>query len=171
MQASKTRMTVGTWSSLQSHALGVEDLRHEHAVGQAGRVAVAEAAGRRAAGELALDRLQAGLDPVPVPAVLGLVVDAQLALQVAQHAQVVERMDLAGDVERDRAHAGAAERVGGQERRLGTVSSRYSMIASDWVSGAVPGAASSSSAGTSCAGATERKAGASCSFFTRWTGM
>ena len=28
-------------------------------------------------------------------------------------------MDLAGDVERDRAHAGAAERVGGQQRRLG----------------------------------------------------
>ncbi len=119
MHASKTRITVGTWSSLQSMRLALKICGTSTQSARPGRVAVAEAPGRGMAGEPALDDLEPGLDPVPVPAVLVVVGDLELALQIAQHAQVVERMDLARDVERERAHAGAAERIGRQQRRLG----------------------------------------------------
>ena len=41
-----------------------------------------------------------------------LVAQAQVLDQVSQHAQVVERVDLAGHVQRQRAHPGAAQGVG-----------------------------------------------------------
>ena len=65
------------------HALGVVDLRHEHAVGEAGCVAVAELPGRRVVCELPLDGLQAGLDPVLVPAVLVVLREAEILDQKA----------------------------------------------------------------------------------------
>ena len=60
--------------------------------------------------ELRLQRLEADVAPVPVPAVLLRLGRAERAGQVVQHAQVVERMDVAGDRQRERAHARAARR-------------------------------------------------------------
>ena len=118
MQASNTRITVGTWSSRQSKrwALWICGTRTQSA-----SVGVSPWQKRpvaRVRGELALDRLEPGLHPVAVPAVLVVLADLQVVHQVAQHAQVVQRVDLAGDVERQRAHAGARQRVAGQQRRL-----------------------------------------------------
>jgi hypothetical protein len=64
-----------------------------------------------------LQRLEAHVDPIAIPAVLLLFREAERADQIVQHAQVVERMDFAGDLQRDRANARALDRVGGQERR------------------------------------------------------
>jgi hypothetical protein len=80
---------------------------------------------------------------------LGGFVQLQVAFQVLQHAQVVQRVDFAGN-----ASAPAHVRAPGPTRRAaaglgsGWVSSRYSMMASDWPM-AWP---SSTSAGTSSAG-------------------
>ena len=118
MQASNTRITCGTWSSAALEALGIEDLRHQHAVGQRRRVAVAEArrlrrascrstASRPVSTQWRYQRFLSSSDTF------------SRLHQVAQHAQVVQRVDLAGDVQRQRAHARAAQRVGRQQRRLG----------------------------------------------------
>eukprot|EP01137_Pigoraptor_chileana_P012682 Opistho-2@65302 len=98
-------------------ALRIEDLRHQHAVRQTRRVAEAELAGHAA--QALLHDLQPALHPVPVPAVLVVLADAHLLGQVAQHAKVVDRVDLAGDVLRQAAHLRPADRAVGQQRRLG----------------------------------------------------
>ena len=56
-------------------------------------------------------------DPVPHPVVALGLRHVPLALEVLQHAQVVERMDVAGDQLRERAHALAVARGGRQQRR------------------------------------------------------
>ncbi len=61
-------------------ALRIEDLRHQRAIGQRRRVAMAEA--RRLRRQLPLHRFQAGFDPVAVPAILVLVTDLQRLRQV-----------------------------------------------------------------------------------------
>ena len=104
------RVSVGYGEKSIVDAARVGELRHEADVGERRRVAVAEAARRRFAREPRFERLEADVDPVLVPAVLLLFGDAERAGQVMQHAQVVERMDVAGDRERDRAHARAAGR-------------------------------------------------------------
>ena len=54
--------------------------------------------------------------------------------EVAQHAQIVQRVDVAGDGEREGAHPRARQRiVRAAAAASGCVSSSYSMIASDWV--------------------------------------
>ena len=70
------------------------------------------------AGELRLDCLETHIAPVAAPAVLLRLGRAQRAGQVIQHTQVVERVDVAGDRERERAHAGATGGVRRQQRRL-----------------------------------------------------
>ena len=105
LQAASMRVSVGYGDMSMSNAARVRDLRHEADVGERGRVAVAEAPGRAVVRQRLLQRLEADVDPVAVPAVLLLLREAQRADQVVQHAQVVERMDLAGDLQRDRAHA------------------------------------------------------------------
>ena len=78
-------------------ALGVDHLRHQRDVGQAGLVAVAERAGPAVLGEQPLERAEALLDPMVVPGLDGGMVMPQRPLQIAQHAQIVDRMDVAGD--------------------------------------------------------------------------
>ena len=68
-------------------------------------------------GEAGLDRLEADVAPVAVPAVLLRRRHAQRAGQVVQHPQVVERVDLAGDRQRQRAHPRARGRRARQQRR------------------------------------------------------
>ena len=46
-----------------------------------------------------------------------LLIDRQRILQVAHDARVVERMDVAGDAQRQRAHRGARGRIRRQQRR------------------------------------------------------
>ncbi len=101
------------------HAPRVGELRDEADVGERGSVAVAVAPRGGFARELRLQRREADLAPVPVPRVAGGLVDAERAGQVLQHAQVVERVDVAGDGERDGAHARALRRGPRQQARLG----------------------------------------------------
>mmetsp|Transcript_21958 Transcript_21958/g.86125 ORF Transcript_21958/g.86125 Transcript_21958/m.86125 type:complete len:369 (-) Transcript_21958:4452-5558(-) len=98
-------------------ALGVVDLGHEQAVGQARCVAEAEAA--RGRGQTLLDDGQAGGDPMVVPAVHLLLRMAEVVLQIAQHAQIVQRMDVTADVLGQRPHLGPGDRILRQQRRLG----------------------------------------------------
>jgi len=59
--------------------------------------------------------LEALGDPVAVPGVHALFVEPVGLADVFAHAQVVERMDLAGDDLRKGAHVGAVERAGRQQ--------------------------------------------------------
>ena len=78
---------------------------------------------RRVARQRLLERFEADVDPVRVPRVLLRLVHAHRVQEVAQHAQVVDRMDVAGDRMRDAADARALVGGPGQQRRL-TDSSR-----------------------------------------------
>src|SRR5919198_6482489 len=96
-------------------ALRIEDLRHQAAVGHGGRIAVAEPS-RAGPRKIGLQLGEPVGDPVPVPVVDLLLRLAERALQMLQHAQIVERMDLAGDEVGERAHARACDRLARQER-------------------------------------------------------
>jgi hypothetical protein len=65
-----------------------------------------------------LERAETLGDPVPVPRVDGRLILTQRPLQVVQDAQVVQRMDVAGDAERHGAHDGAIGRLARQQRRV-----------------------------------------------------
>ena len=82
-------------------------------------VAVAEGAGRRMVLQQRFERSEAFDDPVPHPYVALGLRHAPVALEVLQHAQVVERVDVAGDQLRQRAHALAIARGSRQQRRIG----------------------------------------------------
>ena len=130
-------------------AARVVDLRDQAAVGDRRRVAVAEGAGRRMVLQQRFERGEAFGDPVPHPDVALGLRHAPVALEILQHAQVVERMDVAGDQLRQRAHALAVARGRRQQRRRsGHISSRYSRIASDCRNMRWP----CCSTGTSCCG-------------------
>ena len=64
--------------------------------------------------------------PVAVPGILGGVVQLQLALEVLEHTQIVQGVDLAGHELRQGAHMGAGDGVAGSNAGAGWVSSRYS---------------------------------------------
>ncbi len=117
MHWSKMRMMVARGRAAVE-APGVEDLRHDQHVGQRHLRTEHEAAGTTLGLQPRLQLRQPLLDPVPVPAVLLLFGERQVAHQVAQHPQVVERMDLAGDRQCRRAHVGAQFRLMRQKRRL-----------------------------------------------------
>ena len=92
----------------------------------------------------------------------------QCACRIASDAQIVHRVDVAGDRIGDRARAGAADRRPcGSSGGAGTISSRYSMMASDWVI-VWP---SWTSAGISSCGFSALYRGACCwpPSFSRWT--
>src|SRR5262245_20152688 len=81
---------------------------------------MAEPAGLAAAvspSEIPLELGQSVGDPVAIPGVDLLLVLPQRAPEVLQRAQVVERMDLAGDEERQAAYARAADGVFGKQAR------------------------------------------------------
>src|SRR5688572_16823754 len=66
-----------------------------------------------------LERAETLGDPVPDPFRDGPVALPQRPAQVIQHAQVLQRMDVAGDAERHAAHHGATDEVLRQDRRIG----------------------------------------------------
>jgi hypothetical protein len=72
-----------------------------------------------AVGQQLFEGLETDRDPVPVPGVVRGLVESERLQEIAQHAQIVDRMDVARDRVGNRAHARAARRIGGQERRLG----------------------------------------------------
>ena len=90
-------------------------LRHQADVGH-GHMRATCVRGRR---DHRLDRGKTLQDPVVIPGVdLGLLV-LELALEILQRDEVVERMDVAGDHLRDGANLGALQRIGRQQRGLG----------------------------------------------------
>src|SRR5690606_32256662 len=60
-------------------------------------ISVTVAAGGGIAGEHGFDTAQPDVDPVPIPRIFGGVISTQFMLQVLEHAQVIQRMDIAGD--------------------------------------------------------------------------
>jgi hypothetical protein len=82
-------------------------------------MAVAELAGRRMVDQHRFEGIQAIADPVPHPLVTLGLRDVPFAFEVLQHAQVVERVHVAGDDLRQGAHALAVARGGGQQRGRG----------------------------------------------------
>ena len=126
-QAASTAAIFGYLRHVDLEAPRVEHLRHEAKVGD--RDVRAERVG--AGPDQRLDRVEALHHPVPIPVVDRRLIVLQRAFEVVQRDQIVQRMDVAGDDLRHRAHLRALDRVGRQQRRLGLTSSRYSMIASD----------------------------------------
>ena len=76
-------------------AARVEHLWHETAIGKRRRVTVTEHTGPGVAGEYGLDGLEAHFDPMAIPGVLLRVADTEFPRQILQHAQVVDRVDIA----------------------------------------------------------------------------
>jgi hypothetical protein len=107
--------------------------------------------------ELRLERVEALADPVRYH-VVARGSSSRAPRGTASTRSVVERMDVAGDRERDRAHPGAVLGARRQERRRGCFSSRYSMIASDCVSAARRRRASAPGPGDSARGMRRRAA-------------
>ncbi len=93
---------------------GIINLRHQAEIGE--RDVAAEGVG--AGADQLLHRVEAVGDPVVIPGVdLGLLM-LERVLQIAQRADIVERMDIAGDDLGDRPHLGALQRIARQERGL-----------------------------------------------------
>lgn len=97
--------------------LGRIDLRHQIAVGEGRRVAERKAAS--VARDHDFQRGKARSDPVSDPCVHLRLVETELAAQPLQHAQIVQRMDVAADRRRHRPNDRAAAGVGGQKGRVG----------------------------------------------------
>src|SRR6185503_8427706 len=74
----------------------VEDLWHQADIGETGRVAMTERPGLAVARQRLLDALEAERDPMIEPALDIRLLVAELTRQVLQHAQIVDRMDVAG---------------------------------------------------------------------------
>jgi hypothetical protein len=98
--------------------LRIEYLRHQAAVDQCRRIAERKATHTPQLRQIDFERGKPLFDPVAVPRILGFLRHLELVLEVLEHAQVVERMDLAGDFLSQAAHDGTLERILRQQRRL-----------------------------------------------------
>src|SRR3546814_17956493 len=58
-------------------------------------------------------------DPVPIPVVASLLVGPELVLKPLEHAQIIERVDIARDHQCARQRLRPRDRLAGDERRLG----------------------------------------------------
>jgi uracil-DNA glycosylase family 4 len=137
---------------VQAEAVGVVQLRQQAEVGQAGTVTVAEGAGVAAVGQHRFHRREALGDPVQGPLRAGI----GRQLQVRSRYCITRRL-LIGWMSQATSWASARTRArpaasAGSSGTCGKRSSRYSRIASDWVS-ACP---SCSRVGTSCCGLSAR---------------
>src|SRR5271166_2532581 len=103
-------------SEIEPVSLGVDNLRYERNVGKTGCVAVAELASPRILRKQLFERLKACSNPVVVPAGNRGLVMAERMGNVAQHPQIIDRMDVAGDNLGERADPSAVSRVLGQQR-------------------------------------------------------
>ena len=129
-------------------ATRVGHLRHQADIGDGGRVAVAIAAGGGRGRQLRLEGLQPLVHPMAVPGVLGVFVHARVCFRYFSTRRlfsgcVSQAMPSARSRTRARPMASA-----GSSGVCGWVSSRYSMMASDWPMTASP----SISVGTSAVG-------------------
>ena len=98
--------------NLQASRVG--DLRHQTNVGDGD--GATEGIGTRT--DHGFERIETGEHPMTIPGVdLGLVLP-ELTLEIAQWCQIVERVNIAGDELRHRAHFGAVDRIARQQRRL-----------------------------------------------------
>ena len=106
-------------SAVQRHveAPRIVELRHEADVGSRRRIAEQERASVRSGHRF--ERGQTFRDPVRIPAVDLRLIVAELGLDVFQHAQIVERMDVAGDGHGHRDDVCAVGRGGGDQRMVG----------------------------------------------------
>jgi len=93
-------------------------LRHQADIRQRRFVAEAELAAPRLRDDHLLQRREAEVDPVLRPAIHLLVGLVVFSLDVLQHAQILNRMDFAGDDQRHAAHQRLVGRIAGQQRRL-----------------------------------------------------
>src|SRR4029453_18304491 len=82
-------------TQIEMDAARVRELRNEADVGKRWRGAMAERAGWRFARQSRPGRLEPDVAPIPIPAVLLRVGRPERAGQVVEHAQVVERVDVA----------------------------------------------------------------------------
>src|SRR5258705_9427529 len=96
-------------------AAGIVDLWHEADVGKADMRT--ERVGARE--EQRFGRLESDRHPMRIPGIDGVLVLLERVLQIEQRADIVERMDVAGDHLGERAHMGTFDRVCRQQRRLG----------------------------------------------------
>ena len=110
-----------------------EELRHKATVGDAGMRTDAERSVAPLACEVRLDRPEAEDDPVPHPLALLLLGQAHRTGQELQDAQIVERVNVAGDHQRELASPALPSIDAGNKGGVGWRSSRYSMMASDWL--------------------------------------
>src|SRR5450631_2691406 len=67
---------------------------------------------------LLLERDKPAGDPMPVPTVDCRSIEAERCAQIVENAQIVERMNIAGDCKRKRSYPCARQRRARQERRL-----------------------------------------------------
>src|SRR6267378_7654743 len=95
-----------------------DHLGGEADVGERERVAVAVAAGLLVLREMALDRLERGQGPVREPEVAARLLDFQFFLEIGSDSWSNQWMPIRSRDEREAAHAGAASRLPGQQRRL-----------------------------------------------------
>ena len=110
------------------HLRDQADIRHGRAH-RHGRIARSQAV----ACQHRLQRREAGGYPMLLPVGTTVILGAQPVTQILQHAQIVERVDVAGDrIARSGARARARRHRVGSSGGSGTISSRYSMMASDW---------------------------------------
>src|SRR5690606_3324354 len=94
----------------------VVHLRNETDVGQADVVAVAVSLAGGVCTDLRLQAFEPHVYPMPVPGVHTRIVLLQLLAQVVQYAQVVERVNVARNRKRHRAHARSPQRVVREQR-------------------------------------------------------
>src|ERR1700731_2488328 len=98
--------------------IGTRGLAHKADVRNADGIALTVTPRLLAAGEIAFECLQGGTDPVMDPFQTRWFVQPEVMLEVFAHARHQERMGVAGDDLRKRAHPGPGPRRRGQERGL-----------------------------------------------------
>ncbi len=99
--------------------LGIDDLRDEGDVGEAGGVAMAEAAGPGILREKLFERPKPCIDPVIVPSRDVAFVAAEGVREIAQNPQIVDGVDVAGDNLGEPANPRPVRRVLRQQGRIG----------------------------------------------------
>ena len=151
---------VGYASRSTTTAARVVDLRDQAASASVGASPSQNAPVDGCRREQFLDRTRSPSDPVPRSSARARPAARRIRFPDMQHARVVERMDVARDRQRERANASAVARLGRQQPMSPAyISSRYSMIASDWRITRSP----STRVGTSSCGLTALISAACCS--------
>src|SRR5262245_48760295 len=107
---------LGQMPKVDIESLGVDDLGYETDIGESRFIAEAKWGG--------LDQLLNGIepalqDPMAIPAVDILAEMIERVLQIVEHAQIVQRMNVAGNRKGNRTRSGPQQRVIRDQARLG----------------------------------------------------